>query len=90
MFSGYQADTSGSLVRRAAAGDAAALREVLAGVMAAKPQKLTTMIQLRVTAEAARRLDDLVARIDEQAAINVTRSDLVRAAVDLLTQPDPT
>lgn len=90
MFSGYQADASGSLVRQAAAGDAAALREVLSGVMAAKPQKLTTMIQLRVTEDAARRLDDLVARIDEQADINVTRSDLVRAAVDLLTRPDST
>lgn len=89
MFSGSQVHSSSVAVRQAAAGDAAALRDVLAQVMAAKPQKLTTMIQLRVTEDTARRLDELVARIDQHADINVTRSDLVRAAVDILTGSDP-
>lgn len=74
-------------LRQAAAGDASALREVLAGVMAAKPRKLSTLVQVRVTEETAQRLDTLAAQIDEQVDITVTRSDLVRAAVDALTKP---
>lgn len=86
MDSGSREGGPAVVLRQAAAGDPAALREVLAGVMAAKPQKLTTLVQVRVTEEAARRLDALAAQIDEQADMTVTRSDLVRAAVDALTK----
>lgn len=87
MDSGSRERGAAALLQQAAAGDAAALREVLAGVMAAKPQRLTTLVQVRVTEEAARRLDTLAAQIDEQTNLTVTRSDLVRAAVDALTKP---
>ena len=86
MDSGSRVNHSLALMHQAAAGDTTALREVMATVMAAKPQKLTTTIQVRVTEATAQRLDDLVARIDEQADLDITRSDLLRAAVDALTQ----
>lgn len=86
MDSGSREGGPAVVLRRAAAGDVSALREVLAGVMAAKPQKLTTLVQVRVTEEAARRLDTLAAQIDAQTDLTVTRSDLVRAAVDALTK----
>lgn len=87
MDSGSRVNESVTLVRQAAAGDAVALRAVMAGVMAAKPQKLLTMIQVRITEDAAQRLDALVAKIDAQSDLDVTRSDLLRAAVDVLTRP---
>lgn len=85
MHLGSRDDGAAALIRQAAAGNTTALRHVLASLMAAKPQKLSTMIQVRVTDDAAQRLDSLVARIDEQTGMTVTRSDLVRMAVDALT-----
>jgi hypothetical protein len=87
MDSGSRVNHSLALMHQAAAGDTTALRQVMVRVMAAKPQKLATTIQVRVTEETAQRLDDLVARIDQQTDLDVTRSDLLRAALDALAQP---
>lgn len=70
----------------------AALRGVIVALAAAKPQKLTTTLQVRLPPDTAEALDALVARLNAASDHSVTRSDLVRAAVAVLVseeQPPP-
>lgn len=69
-----------------------ALRSVIVALAAAKPQKLTTTLQVRLPPDTSEALDALVARLNAASDHSVTRSDLVRAAVTVLVsteQPPP-